>query len=116
MGSGLCATQKVAVVSSWESAPDTVDNPFATFSRKERVCLRETWLRLVDPKEIVGAIFVDILNDEAPELKKVFGVERVPRASMLKSPKLGGHVARFTELLELVSMVVRITIDIGFEY
>jgi hypothetical protein len=34
------------------------------------VCLRETWQKINDPKELVGLIFVDIVADHAPELKK----------------------------------------------
>lgn len=33
---------------------------------------------------------------------QVFGVERSPKAAMLKMPKLGGHVAWFTDLLDQV--------------
>ncbi|EPB66972.1 hypothetical protein ANCCEY_13942, partial [Ancylostoma ceylanicum] len=56
--------------------------------------------RLDEPKEIVGIIFVDIVNDIEPDLKKVFGVDRAPKAAMLKMPKFGGHVARFTDLID----------------
>ncbi|TMS33227.1 hypothetical protein L596_000989 [Steinernema carpocapsae] len=62
--------------------------------------------RLQDPKEIIGKIFVDIVVDIAPEVKKVFGVERVPRPNMLKMPKLGGHVARVTDIIEQTTMML----------
>nr|CDJ85561.1 CRE-GLB-12 protein [Haemonchus contortus] len=65
--------------------------------------------KLDDPKDIVGLIFVDIVNDIAPELKKVFGVERAPKAGMLKMPKFGGHVARFTELIEQTTTMLGFT-------
>ncbi|VDM97495.1 unnamed protein product, partial [Onchocerca ochengi] len=36
----------------------------------------------------------------------VFGVERSPRAAMLKMPKFGGHIARFADCLDqLTSMI-----------
>ncbi|VDM65706.1 unnamed protein product, partial [Strongylus vulgaris] len=103
MGSALCGPKrkKVQVSASWVG--NESENPFETvLTKKERVLLRETFQRLDEPKEIVGMIFVDIVNDIEPELKKVFGVDRAPKAAMLKMPKFGGHVARFTELIDQV--------------
>ncbi|VDN03179.1 unnamed protein product [Thelazia callipaeda] len=86
------------------------ENPFeCLFVKKERVCLRETFQKLENPKEIVGAVFLKILNDIAPELKKVFGVERSPRAVMLKMPKLSGHVAWFTDYLQQLTTMLGYT-------
>ncbi|KAK5973600.1 GLOBIN domain-containing protein, partial [Trichostrongylus colubriformis] len=65
--------------------------------------------KLDDPKEIVGVIFVDIVNDTEPELKKVFGVERAPKAGMLKMPKFGGHVARFTDFIDQTTTMLGFT-------
>ena len=60
-------------------------------------------------------IFVEIVNDIEPNLKKVrpppwpqtpfqvFGVDRAPKATMQKMPKFGGHVARVTDFLDQVS-------------
>ncbi|CAB3411372.1 unnamed protein product [Caenorhabditis bovis] len=107
MGATLCAPKKkkTQVGSSWVG--NESENPFeVSLNKKERTLLRETFQRLDEPKEIVGAIFVDIVNDVEPELKKVFGVDRAPRAVMLKMPKFGGHVARFTDLIDqLMSML-----------
>uniref|UniRef100_A0A914XHF7 EcoEI R protein C-terminal domain-containing protein n=1 Tax=Plectus sambesii TaxID=2011161 RepID=A0A914XHF7_9BILA len=90
-------------VGSW--AGSEAENPFETrFNKKERQCLRETWQQLNEPKDIVGTVFVEIIEAN-PELRKVFGVERAPKAGMLKMPKLGGHVARFTELIEQVGLI-----------
>ena len=88
---------------SWAGGSSELpDNPYETkFNKKDRQCLRETWQALNDPKDLVGTIFVEIIEAN-PELRKVFGVERAPKADMLKMPKLGGHVARFTELMEQV--------------
>ncbi|VDM39606.1 unnamed protein product [Toxocara canis] len=107
MGSALCSPKK-KVVGSWVSSE--TENPFElNFNKRERVCLRETFQKLADPKELIGAIFVDIVNDTAPELKKVFGVDRAPKAAMLKMPKLGGHVARFTDLIDQLTNMVGYT-------
>ncbi|EYB84162.1 hypothetical protein Y032_0322g2449 [Ancylostoma ceylanicum] len=65
--------------------------------------------RLDEPKEIVGIIFVDIVNDIEPDLKKVFGVDRAPKAAMLKMPKFGGHVARFTDLIDQTTSMLGFT-------
>lgn len=71
--------------------------------------LRETFQKLEEPKEVVGIIFVDIVNDIEPDLKKVFGVDRAPKAGMLKMPKFGGHVARFTEFIDQTTSMLGFT-------
>nr|CDJ96351.1 Protein GLB-12 [Haemonchus contortus] len=81
-----------------QTAPDPLKNS-----------VQQRQQKLDDPKDIVGLIFVDIVNDIAPELKKVFGVERAPKAGMLKMPKFGGHVARFTELIEQTTTMLGFT-------
>ena len=74
--------------------------------------------RLDDPKEVIAIIFVDIVNDIEPDLKKVwnkrqngeeqngdlqvFGVDRVPKAAQSKMPKFGGHIARLADLIDQV--------------
>ncbi|KAK0393606.1 hypothetical protein QR680_000305 [Steinernema hermaphroditum] len=99
MGASLCKGAQKKAVGSWVN--NESENPFEhSFTKKERICLRETYQRLHDPKEIIGKIFLDIVNDVAPEVKKVFGVERVPRPNQLKMPKLGGHVARVTDIID----------------
>ncbi|CAD6194456.1 unnamed protein product [Caenorhabditis auriculariae] len=107
MGASLCAPKKkkTQVGASWVG--NESENPFdVSLTKKDRTCLRETFQRLEEPKEVVGLIFVDIVNDVEPDLKKVFGVDRAPRPVMLKMPKFGGHVARFTDLLDqLTSML-----------
>uniref|UniRef100_A0AC35U4T3 GLOBIN domain-containing protein n=1 Tax=Rhabditophanes sp. KR3021 TaxID=114890 RepID=A0AC35U4T3_9BILA len=111
MGNPLCKpTRKKVTGSSWVA--DDYENPFQAFNKKERSCLRETYQRLSEPKEIIGCIFVDIVNDVAPELKKVFGVERAPKVSMLKMPKLGGHVARVTEFIDQLTTMLDLTENI----
>uniref|UniRef100_A0A0K0ES06 GLOBIN domain-containing protein n=1 Tax=Strongyloides stercoralis TaxID=6248 RepID=A0A0K0ES06_STRER len=108
MGTSLCKPKRKKITgSSWVA--EDYENPFKSFSKKERMCLRETYQKLHEPKEIVGIIFVDIINDIVPELKKVFGVERAPKVSMLKMPKLGGHVARFTELIDQLTTMLGLT-------
>ncbi|KAK6736018.1 hypothetical protein RB195_018977 [Necator americanus] len=110
MGSALCGPKrkKVQVGASWVG--NDSENPFETaFTKKERILLRETFQRLDDPKEIVGVIFVDIVNEVEPDLKKVFGVERAPKAAMLKMPKFGGHVARFTDLIDQTTSMLGYT-------
>ncbi|CAJ0607526.1 unnamed protein product [Cylicocyclus nassatus] len=113
MGSALCGPRrKKQVGSSWVGNEN--DNPFETaLTKKERTLLRETFQRLDEPKEIVGTIFVDIVNDIEPDLKKVFGVDRAPKAAMLKMPKFGGHVARFTELIDQITSMVGYTENLG---
>ncbi|VDN27616.1 unnamed protein product [Cylicostephanus goldi] len=71
MGSALCGPRrKKQVGSSWVGNEN--ENPFETvLTKKERTLLRETFQRLDEPKEIVGTIFVDIVNDIEPDLKKV---------------------------------------------
>ncbi|PIO62736.1 hypothetical protein TELCIR_15692 [Teladorsagia circumcincta] len=110
MGSALCGPRrkKVQVGASWVG--NDAENPFETaFTKKERVLLRETFQKLDDPKDIVGLIFVDIVNDIAPELKKEFGVDRAPKAGMLKMPKFGGHVARFSEFIDQTTSMLGFT-------
>lgn len=108
MGSAASSPKKKKAIGSWVSSES--ENPFElAFVKKERTCLRETFQKLADPKEIVGNIFVEIVNDIAPELKKVFGVERSPKAAMLKMPKLGGHVAWFTDLLDQLTNMIGYT-------
>ncbi|KAI6172183.1 hypothetical protein M3Y98_00944700 [Aphelenchoides besseyi] len=88
MGASLCKPRpkKRITTSSWIASES--ENPFETnFTKKERVCLRETFQRIQDPKEIIGRIFVDLITDTCPELKKMFGVDRVPKTNMLKMPK-----------------------------
>ncbi|VDL76845.1 unnamed protein product [Nippostrongylus brasiliensis] len=102
MGSALCRPRrkKVQVSASWVG--NDAENPFeVALSKKER--------RLDDAKEVVGLIFADIVNDIEPDLKKVFGVERTPKAGMQKMPKFGGHVARFTELIEQATTMLGYT-------
>lgn len=107
MGSAV-SLRKSKAVGNWVIAE--TKNPFElALGKKERTCLRETFQKLADPKEIVGNIFVKIVNDIAPELKKVFGVERVPKTAMLKMPKLGGHVVWFTELLDQLTNMLGYT-------
>ncbi|CAI2338105.1 unnamed protein product [Caenorhabditis sp. 36 PRJEB53466] len=107
MGAALCAPRKkkTQVGASWVG--NESENPFdETLTKKDRTLLRETWQRLEEPKDIVGLIFLDIVNDIEPDLKKVFGVDRAPRATMLKMPKFGGHILRFYEFMEqLTSML-----------
>uniref|UniRef100_A0A915CH43 Globin family profile domain-containing protein n=1 Tax=Parascaris univalens TaxID=6257 RepID=A0A915CH43_PARUN len=109
MGSALCSPKKrKKAIGSWVGSDS--ENPFEqTFTKKERVCLRETFQKLADPKELIGMIFVDIVNDTVPELKKVFGVERAPKAAMLKMPKFGGHVVRFTDLIDQLTNMLGYT-------
>uniref|UniRef100_A0A915EJS0 Uncharacterized protein n=1 Tax=Ditylenchus dipsaci TaxID=166011 RepID=A0A915EJS0_9BILA len=110
MGSSLCKprSKKRIMTSSW-IANDNV-NPFeGSFTKKERVCLRETYQRLNDPKEVIGQIFVDIVSDLCPELKKVFGADRAPKVTMLKMPKLGGHVSRMADFFEQLTSMVGFT-------
>jgi hypothetical protein len=51
----------------------------------------------------VGKIFVELVIDTCPEMRKMFGVDRVPKVNMLRMPKLGGHVARMTDFFEQVA-------------
>lgn len=67
------------------------------------MCLRETYQRITDPKEIIGKLFIDLITEKCPEMKQMFGVERVPKVNMLKMPKLGGHTARMADFFEQVS-------------
>lgn len=111
MGSSICKPRTKKIVggsSSWTSIYiEGRENPFEhRFSKKERLCLRETYKKLVDPKDIIGIVFIDITNDICPEFKKVFGVDMTPKANMMKMPKLGGHVARMAEFFDqMVTMV-----------
>uniref|UniRef100_A0A1I7YWT2 GLOBIN domain-containing protein n=1 Tax=Steinernema glaseri TaxID=37863 RepID=A0A1I7YWT2_9BILA len=108
MGASLCKGAQKKAVGSWVN--NDSENPFEhSFTKKERICLRETYQRLQDPKEIIGRIFLDIVNDVAPEVKKVFGVERVPRPNMLKMPKLGGHVARVNDIFDQTTSMLGYT-------
>jgi len=103
--SSMCKPRTKIVSSSWNYSEN--DNPFETsFTKKERICLRETFHRLCDPKEIIGKIFIDLVNDICPEFKKTFGVDFAPRANMIKMPKLGGHVSRMTDFLEQMTTMV----------
>uniref|UniRef100_A0A914Y4B8 Globin family profile domain-containing protein n=1 Tax=Panagrolaimus superbus TaxID=310955 RepID=A0A914Y4B8_9BILA len=68
--------------------------------------------RFHDPKEVVGKIFMDIVNDIAPELRKLFGVDRAPKATMLKMPKFGGHVSRMADFLEQMTSMLGFTENI----
>ncbi|KJH47910.1 hypothetical protein DICVIV_05977 [Dictyocaulus viviparus] len=90
-----------------------------------------TFHRLDDPKEIIGIIFVDIVNDIEPDMKKLkerdchignldgilknynspkaFGVERAPKAGMLKMPKFGGHISRFANFMEQTTTMLGYT-------
>ncbi|CAD5217250.1 unnamed protein product [Bursaphelenchus xylophilus] len=113
MGASLCKPRpkKRITTSSWIASEN--ENPFETnFTKKERVCLRETYQRLNDAKEIVGLIFVDLIMDQVPEMKKVFGADRVPKVNMIKMPKLGGHVARMTDFLEQMTSMLGFTENI----
>ncbi|KAI3409763.1 hypothetical protein GPALN_006140 [Globodera pallida] len=114
MGSSLCKPReakksRIVASSSWVSNNEN-DNPFErSFAKKERICLRETFHRLTDPKEVIGLIFVDIVNDLCPEFKRIFGVERAPKATMLKMPKLGGHVSRMADFIEQMTLMIGFT-------
>uniref|UniRef100_A0AC35G4N1 Globin family profile domain-containing protein n=1 Tax=Panagrolaimus sp. PS1159 TaxID=55785 RepID=A0AC35G4N1_9BILA len=55
---------------------------------------------------------MDIVNDIAPELRKLFGVDRAPKATMLKMPKFGGHVSRMTDFLEQMTSMLGFTENI----
>ncbi|KAJ1348737.1 hypothetical protein KIN20_004109 [Parelaphostrongylus tenuis] len=65
--------------------------------------------RLDDPREIVGMIFLDIVYDIEPDMKKAFSIERVPKAGMLMMPKFGGHISRFTEFLDKTTSMLGFT-------
>ncbi|KAI6197090.1 hypothetical protein M3Y94_01184000 [Aphelenchoides besseyi] len=113
MGASLCKPRpkKRITTSSWIASES--ENPFETnFTKKERVCLRETFQRIQDPKEIIGRIFVDLITDTCPELKKMFGVDRVPKTNMLKMPKLGGHTARTSDFYEQMTSMLGFTENI----
>ncbi|CAD5212488.1 unnamed protein product [Bursaphelenchus okinawaensis] len=110
MGASLCKPRpkKRITTSSWIASEN--ENPFETnFTKKERICLRETYQRLHDAKEVVGLIFVDLIVDLVPEMKKVFGADRVPKVNMMKMPKLGGHVARMADFLEQMTSMLGFT-------
>ncbi|KAL3090328.1 hypothetical protein niasHS_006780 [Heterodera schachtii] len=114
MGSSLCKPRdepnksRIIKTSSWVSNEN--ENPFErSFAKKERICLRETFQRLADPKEVIGLIFVDFVNEICPELKRLFGVDRAPKATMLKMPKLGGHVARMADFIEQMTLMIGFT-------
>ncbi|CAK5074466.1 unnamed protein product [Meloidogyne enterolobii] len=118
MGSSLCAPRqpdnnnnnKSRIITSSSCLSNEQSNPFETsFSKKERSCLRTTFQRLSDPKEIIGQIFVDIVNDVCPEFKRIFGVERAPKAAMLKMPKLGGHASRMADFIEQMTLMIGFT-------
>ncbi|KAE9414915.1 hypothetical protein Angca_000322, partial [Angiostrongylus cantonensis] len=86
------------------------ENPFETkLTKKERILLKETFQRLDDPKEIVGMIFLDIVYDIEPDMKKAFSIDRVPKAGMLRMPKFGGHISRFTDLLDKTTNMLGFT-------
>ncbi|KAF8360401.1 glb-12 [Pristionchus pacificus] len=109
MGLSSCKLQsRKQVGSSWVG--NESENPFEIIlNKKDRTCLRESFQRLQEPKEIVGLIFVDIVNDIEPDLRTVFGVNRAPKAAMLSMPKLGGHVARFTDLFEQITSMLGVS-------
>ncbi|MFH4974764.1 hypothetical protein AB6A40_001473 [Gnathostoma spinigerum] len=107
MGCSLCVPKKRKAVGSYVGSDDA--NPFETLTKKDRICLRETYQRLSDPKEVLGAIFVDFVCEVAPELKQMFGVERTPKAGMVKMPQLGGHVARMADLFEQLTNLLGYT-------
>ncbi|VDM55601.1 unnamed protein product [Angiostrongylus costaricensis] len=65
--------------------------------------------RLDDPKEIVGMIFLDIVYEIEPDMKKAFSIKQVPKAGMLRMPKFGGHISRFTELLDKTTNMLGFT-------
>ncbi|KAF7632538.1 hypothetical protein Mgra_00008053 [Meloidogyne graminicola] len=116
MGSSLCAPRqpnnqnKTKIITSSSCLSNEQSNPFETsFSKKERICLRTTFQRLSDPREIIGKIFVDIVNDICPEFKKIFGVERAPKVAMLKMPKLGGHASRMADFIEQMTLMIGFT-------
>ncbi|KAI6198274.1 hypothetical protein M3Y99_01889200 [Aphelenchoides fujianensis] len=113
MGASLCKPRpkKRITTSSWIASEN--ENPFDTnFTKKERICLRETYQRIQDPKEIIGRIFVDLITDTCPELKKLFGVDRVPKTNFLKMPKLGGHTARMADFYEQMTSMLGFTENI----
>lgn len=84
-------------------------NPYATsFTKKERDLLRDTWMQLTGNKQIIGGIMLEIM-DLAPELRPVFGVERVPRAAMLQMPKMGAHVTHFVEVFDQMTTYLGLT-------
>uniref|UniRef100_A0A0N5C2G4 GLOBIN domain-containing protein n=1 Tax=Strongyloides papillosus TaxID=174720 RepID=A0A0N5C2G4_STREA len=98
MGTSLCKPKRKKVTgSSW--ATEEYENPFKNLSKKERMCLRESFQHVKDAK----------IRYVVPELKKVFGVERAPKVSMLKMPKLGGHVSRFTDLIDQLTTMLGLT-------
>ncbi|VDO25172.1 unnamed protein product [Brugia timori] len=108
MGNAAGSIKRSKSIGTWISSE--CENPFEiAFVKKERTCLRESFQKLEDPKEIIGIIFVKILNDIAPELKKPFGVERSPKATMPKMPKLGGHIVRFTDCLDQLTNMIGYT-------
>uniref|UniRef100_A0A7E4ZXU0 GLOBIN domain-containing protein n=1 Tax=Panagrellus redivivus TaxID=6233 RepID=A0A7E4ZXU0_PANRE len=74
--------------------------------------LRKTYQKLHDPKEVIGQVFMEIVNDVAPELKKLFGVDRAPKVTMLKMPKFGGHVARMADFFEQTTSMLGFTENI----
>uniref|UniRef100_A0A915PR04 Uncharacterized protein n=1 Tax=Setaria digitata TaxID=48799 RepID=A0A915PR04_9BILA len=82
MGNAAGSSRGRRSLSSW--AGSVSENPFEmAFVKKERTCLRETF--------------------------QVFGVERSPKATMPKMPKLGGHIARFTDCLDQLTNMIGYT-------
>ncbi|CAG9533527.1 unnamed protein product [Cercopithifilaria johnstoni] len=108
MGSAVSSIGRNKSVGNWVSSES--ENPFEiAFVKKERICLRESFQKLKDPKQIIENIFVKILNDIAPELKKPFGVERSSKAIMPKMPKLGRHIAQFLDCLDQLTNMIGCT-------
>uniref|UniRef100_A0A914BV02 Globin family profile domain-containing protein n=1 Tax=Acrobeloides nanus TaxID=290746 RepID=A0A914BV02_9BILA len=106
MGSGACKPVKElsgsVVVSEYY-------NPFEKdFSKKEKMCLYESYKRLHNPKILIGSTFVYIIGKVAPELKKVFGLEntRENLDTWLKRPVIGRQVSQVTTFFEhIVTMM-----------
>uniref|UniRef100_A0A0R3RXV8 GLOBIN domain-containing protein n=1 Tax=Elaeophora elaphi TaxID=1147741 RepID=A0A0R3RXV8_9BILA len=105
MGNVATVARRSKSIGTWVSSES--ENPFEiAFVKKERICLRESFQKLENPKEVIGIIFIKILNDIAPELKKPFGVERSSTAAMPKMPKLGKHIARFADCLDQLTNMI----------
>ncbi|KAM3718594.1 Glycine--tRNA ligase beta subunit [Dirofilaria immitis] len=82
MGNAVGLSRKSKIIGSWIGSES--ENPFEiAFVRKERLCLRETF--------------------------QAFGVERSPKATMIKMPKLGGHIARFADCLDQLTNMLGYT-------
>ncbi|VDK84749.1 unnamed protein product [Litomosoides sigmodontis] len=82
MGNGASAAKRRKSMGAWLSSES--ENPFEiAFVKKERACLRNSF--------------------------QPFGVERSSRATMLKMPKLGGHIARFADCLDQLTNMIGYT-------